>query len=152
MNRFKKLWVTNLFPIQLGWKLHWFSTLHFVITSKKYVLFVFIYLLFIWKNWTFIQQGCVELVKNVNKGMSIYFCTFLFQINVVLLNVLFIKKSWQKCIMVSTKISSTNDFQSENNDDNNDSKRIIIFIHEQQSSILELCLKDHVTLMLKIQL
>ncbi len=45
MNRFKKLRVTNLFPIQLGWKLHWFRTLHFAITSKKYikyVLFVFI--------------------------------------------------------------------------------------------------------------
>ncbi len=35
MNRFKKLRVMNLFLIQLGWKLHWFRTLHFAITKQS---------------------------------------------------------------------------------------------------------------------
>ncbi len=34
INRFEKLRVINLFPIQLWWKLRWFRTLHFAITSS----------------------------------------------------------------------------------------------------------------------
>ncbi len=36
MNHFTTLRVMNLFPIQLGLKLHWFRTLHFTITTKSW--------------------------------------------------------------------------------------------------------------------
>ncbi len=86
---------------------------------------------------TFIQQVHIKLIKND-------FYTVLFQINAVLLNFLFTKQSWY----TSTNIlSSITYFNIDNNN---------VFI-EQQISILEWFLIDHVTLktgvmMLKIQL
>ncbi len=62
---------------------------------------------------TFIQQGCINLIKTDSKDIynvkkiSVY-------INVIVLNFLFTKKSWN--IMVSTKIfSSSSIFNIDNN-------------------------------------
>ncbi len=61
---------------------------------------------------TFMQQGCVKLVKSESK--DIYKVSkFIFQIKAVLLNFLFIK-SWIKRIMVPTKYSSTSVFNIDN--------------------------------------
>ncbi len=62
---------------------------------------------------TFIQQGCIKLIKSDSKDLQYIF----FLINAVLLNFLFIKESWKiKYITFSTKIwSSTTVFNIDNN-------------------------------------
>ncbi len=62
---------------------------------------------------TFIHQGCIKLIKSDSK---LIYKIFIFQINAVLLNCLFIQESWKKKTWFLTKIlCSTTVFNIDNN-------------------------------------
>ncbi len=64
MNRFKKLRVMKLFPIQLGWKLHWFRMLHFAITSIYTVFWLLLLLGLV--PYCFVTSGVDFLLKRTH--------------------------------------------------------------------------------------
>jgi len=69
----------------------------------------------IWKEMnTFIQQGCIKLIKSDSKDNIML--RFQFEINAVLLNLLFSKESWQKYIQFPQKYYSTTVFNIDNDD------------------------------------
>ncbi len=103
MNRFKKLWVMNLFLIQLGWKLHWLRTLCFAITiymvnyahagktqkgvklsplhstttcNKKGKLWTQTQLISLWNSSNWLEIGWVELGANreLNRLRGVWYC------------------------------------------------------------------------------
>ncbi len=59
---------------------------------------------------TFIQQGCIKLIKSVSKNIDNYLQNKYFFIN--LFQILFIKESWQKCISFHKNMKQHNGFQN----------------------------------------